>query len=170
MEVKVYRLLVILSQISVIFSTHVSGTIMDNVTFFYRKLLVAPSVRATIEFNVSYSQTSTGDSYPLMGIYTEYPATNIEKRCSYMRYGQLHNENLHPLLRVGQYRTTTCELSEDDTVNCRGRVYVQDYIQRNFYLSFGFRCDLPHTYSLQGLRYNISFTDQSNETTGCRKY
>ena len=52
-------------------------------------------------------------------------------------------------------------------MNCRGRVTVQDYIPRNFYLTFGFHCDWPRIHSLQGLKYNISFSKQSNETSGC---
>ena len=96
------------------YSKHFSGTITENTTFFYRKLPVAPSLRATIEFSVAYNQRSMRDAehYPLMGIYTTYPEINIAKQCSYIRYGQLRNENLHPYLRVGRYRTTTCEMSE----------------------------------------------------------
>ena len=106
----------------------------------------------------------------MMGIYTTYPKINIDNRCSKIFYGQLHNENLHPILREGLYRTTTCELSGPDTVNCRGRVTVQDYIPRNFYLTFGFDCKWPRIYSLQGLRYNISFSNKSNKTSDCIDY
>ena len=105
-----------------------------------------------------------------MGIYTAYPKINTDNRCSKILYGQLRNENLHPILRVGRYRTTTCELSGPDTVNCRGRVTVQDYIPRNFYLTFGFDCKWSRIYSLQGLRYNISFSNKSNKTTDCIDY
>ena len=60
-------------------------------------------------------------------------------------------------------------LSGTDTVNCRGRAAVQDYILRSF-RSFGFHCDWPRIHSLQGLEYNISFTDQSNDTNTCTDY
>ena len=170
MELTVCTLLVVLSLISVTHSTHFSGTITENTTFFYRKLAVAPSVRATIEFNVSYSKTSMRGKFPLIGIYTEYPNRNIEKRCSYVTYGQLRNENLHPYLRLGRYRTTTCELFGFDTVNCNGRADVQDFMPRNFYLTFGFHCHWPPIYSLKGLWYNITFTMQTNETKNCMKY
>ena len=171
MYVKVCMLLVILSQLSVTLSAHVSGTITDDVKFFYRKFQGAPFIRASIEFNVSHQLGSRDYYYPLMGIYTEYPSVNIEKRCSYMRFGQLHNENLHPFLRVGRYRTTTCKSSGYDTVNCTGRVTVQDYIPRNFYLTFGFHCiKTSSTDSLHGLEYTISFTQQSNSTIGCINY
>ena len=170
MDLTVGTLLVVLSQLSVTLSTHVSGIISENMTFFYQKLPVAPSVRATIEFNISYSECSMGQMYPSMGIYTEYPNLNIEKRCSYQQYGQLCNEDLHPHLKVGTYRTTTCELSGSCTVNCRGRVVVQDYMPRSFSLYFGFSCDWPPIYLLRGLRYNISFTKQTNETSGCTDY
>ena len=161
----------VLTQFRFTLSAHVSGTITENTTFFYRKLPVAPSVRATIEFNVSYLKNSTRFTYPLMGIYTQYPKINIEKRCSYIRYGQFRNENLHPHLRFSRpYRTTTCHLSGSDTVNCRGRAEVQDYIPRNFYLTFGSYCKWSRINSLQGLTYEISLTKQSNSTSRCMEY
>ena len=131
---------------------------------------MTPSTRVIVEFSVSYLKSSMRHKYPLMGIYTEYPKLNIEKRCSYQPYGQLRNENMHPFLRVGPYRTTTCELSGADTVNCRGRVTVQDYIPRDFHLTFGFHCHWPRIYSLKGLWYNISFTRQTNKTESCIQY
>ena len=105
-------------------------------TFFYQKLPVAPSIRATIAFSVSYIQSSMRGErpFPMMGIYTAYPKINIEKRCSYVRYGQLHNENLHSILRLTGYRTTICELSGSDTVNCKGRFYIQDYIPKDIFI------------------------------------
>ena len=170
MDLTVCTLLVVSSQLSVTHSAHLSGTITESVTFFYRKLPVAPSVRITIEFSVSHQIGTINYKYPSMGIYTKYPTVNIEKRCSDVTYGQLRNENLHPILKVEQYRTTTCEMSGADTVNCRGRVTVQDYIPRNFYLTFGFHWDYASVNSLQGLTYNINFTKQSNNTSGCIKY
>ena len=55
-------------------------------------------------------------------------------------------------------------------MNCRGRFSVQDYIPRNFYLTFGFHCDWPPVNSLKGLKYIISFTRQCNDTNGCTDY
>ena len=171
MDLTACMVLVALSQLSVTHSAHVSGAITESVTFFYRKLPVAPSVRATIEFSVSHQIGTINYKYPSMGIYTKYPTVNIEKRCSDVTYGQLRNENLHPHLRVGRYRTTACELSEADTVNCRGKVTVQDYIPSHFYSTFRFLCNkIILLSSLQGLTYNISFTKQSNNTSGCIKY
>ena len=105
-----------------------------------------------------------------MGIYTAYPKINIDNHCSKILYGPLSNENLHPILRFGHYRTITCELSGSNTVNCRGRVTVQDYIPRNFYVTFGFDCKGPRIYSLKGLRYNITFSNKSNKTSDCLDY
>ena len=68
----------LLVQINVILSADVSGTITENMTFFYRKLPVAPSIRANIEFSVFYSQRSMAYKYPSIGIYTNYP--KIEHR------------------------------------------------------------------------------------------
>ena len=64
MDIKAFTLLVVLSQLSVTDSVHVSGTITKNMTFFYRKLPVTPSVLATIEFNVSYSKSSMRGERP----------------------------------------------------------------------------------------------------------
>ena len=171
MDVRLCMLLVLLSQYQFCHSAHVSGTITENVTFFYRKLTVTPSVSATIEYSITYLNNSMRFRYPLMGIFTAYPKVNIEKRFSYIRYGQLRNENLHPHLRFDRpYRTTACRLSGADTVNCSGRVDIQDYMPRDFYLTFGFYCTWPRINSLQGLTYKISFLMQSNGTSGCVKY
>ena len=170
MDLKAVTLLVLFLQLNVTHSTHVSGSITENTVFVYRKLPVAPSVSTIIEFSVSYSPSAMGYKFPLTGIYTNYPKVNIGHRCSFIEYGQLGNLNLHPYLKLGRYRTTTCELSGSDTVNCSGRVNVQDYIPRNFYLTFGFHCNWPRIYSLQGLTYNISFFDQNNGTSDCIDY
>ena len=100
-DLTVCMLLVVLSQFNFCHSAHVSGIITENVTFFYRKLPVTPSVRATIEFSVSHQIGTINYKCPSMGIYTKYPTVNIEKRCSDVTYGQLRNENLHPHLKVG---------------------------------------------------------------------
>ena len=163
-----FELLVFLTEVSsapiLYFANITEGTL-----FFYRMLPVAPSTRATTEFNVSYPQSSfvQRNRYPLMGIYTEYPKINIEKNCSKIRYGQFRNENLHPHLKVGKYRTATCTLSGADTMNCTGRENIQDYIPRRFYLTFGFHCGWQPIYSLKGLAYNISFYNLSNKTNNC---
>ena len=172
MDAVLYILLVQLLQLSVADSAHVFGTIADNVTFFYRKLQVPPSISVVIEFRVSYLQRYKVIKYshPLMGIYTNCPKINIEKRCSFVRFGQLRNEKLHPRLGVSQLGTNRCDLSGGNTMNCRGRVTAQDYIPRNFYLTFGFHCDFEPRYSLQGLRYNISFTTQTNDIKKCTDY
>ena len=170
MDVKFYILLVLSSQIKSTCGVHISGIIDANTTFFYRKLPVALSVSATIEFSVSYRKSLVRDKFPTMSILTTYPKLNIEKKCSYISFGQFHNESLHTSLRLSGYRHTRCELSGADTVNCTGKFAVQDYIPRNFYLTFGFRCDWRRIHFLQGLQYNISFTSQSNDTNGCTDY
>ena len=166
-------LLIFSSQIVFTHSEFVSGNIQDNITFYYRELSVAPSISTIIDFSVPYPRSPfryQDHHYPLIGIYTDYPKINIEKRCSYIRYGQFRNDFLHPHLRLGENRAITCMLSGTDTVNCRGQIKIQDYIPWNFELTFGFGCDWPRIYSLQGLTYNISFTKQSNDTNNCIKY
>ena len=170
MDFETGTLLILLLQLSITHSEHVFGTINVNTTFFYQKLPITPAISTTIEFSISYLKSSMRDKFPLMGLHTEYPEINIAKGCTYIRYGQLRNENLHPYLRVGRYRTTTCELSGSDTVSCRGKVTVQDYLPRNFHLTFGSPCTWSHFSPLQGLSYNISFTKQSNETSECTDY
>ena len=41
---------------------------------------------------------------------------------------------------------------------------------RSYYLTFGFHCDRPRINSLKGFRYDISFTNQSNEINSCTEY
>ena len=168
MGVKVWTISILLYQHSFSDNAHITGIINYKTTFYYRKLPVAPSIRATIDFSVSYPKYSYKE--PVINFYMVYPAINIEKRCSYKRYGQFHNRNLHEHLSVGQHETAICTWSGVDTVSSRGRVTVQDYIPRNFSLSFGFHCDWLRINSLQGLRYNISFTKQSNVTNNCVTY
>ena len=170
MDVKFWTCLVILSQFSVAHSAHVSGTITENVTFFLPEVTSCSIYTDNNRVQHYYLRMSISgtEHYPLIGIYAT--KINIAKQCSYIRYGQLRNENLHPFLRVGRYRTTTCELSGTDTQDCRGKVVVQDYIPRNFHLTFGFRCYWPRIHFLQGLEYNISFSKQSNSTNVCINY
>ena len=136
--------------------------------FYFRKLPVTSSVCTIIEFNVSYPKMSYKE--PVINIDMTYPAINIQKQCSYRRYGQFYNKNLHEHLSVGQHETAKCESSGVDIMSCRGRVNVQDYIPRNFSQTFGFHCDWPRINSLQGLRYKVSVTKQSNETNSCMNY
>ena len=165
MDMKILTLLVIAN---VYAEYRFSGTITDNITFFYRTLPTPPSVRAIIEFNVSFPVM---EQRTLMGIYTTYPKTNIQKQCSYIKFGQLRNENMHPHLRQGVYRTTFCYESPDaTTMHCGGKVKFQDYIPRNFSLTFGRLCFWPPESTLTGLTYNISISDQSNTTSGCLRH
>ena len=171
-DLKICTILIILSHLRITHSDHVFGTVTKNVTFFYRKLPVAPSTSSIIEFTISYIQRSVGIKYSRMGIYTAYPKENIDKRCYYTQYGQLRNEDLYSSLGVGNHKRSVCYLSGADksTVTCQGRVNIQDFMPRNFYLCFGFECGSEPGDSLQGLIYNISFTQQSNETSGCIDY
>ena len=124
MDLKFSMLLVLVSQFRFNCCAHVSGIIIENARPFYRKLHVTPSVRATIEFNVSYIKSLVKNLYPLMGIYTNYPKRNIDKQCSFIKFGQLHNENLHPYLKTYGYRSTRCEMFGADVVTCRGRFHI----------------------------------------------
>ena len=69
----VFKIFLPLSQKSVTKSAHVSGIITENVTFFYRKLPVAPSVCVAVEFKLYAEQTylklEDPELFPKLGRY-----------------------------------------------------------------------------------------------------
>ena len=61
---------------------------------------------------------------------------------------------------------TYCQPGENSTRHCAGNITVQDFIRRNFSISFGFRCrDVKPTTSLKGLIFNITIYPQREGVT-----
>ena len=150
-------------------SMSISDVISEDVTFLHKTFPVPPSMRAIIQMDVSYpiSSVKIPDNYPIMGIYTTNDHINIKKQCTYIRYGQLANQVLHPRIRLdgSDIQPPHCLKEGVDTIHCRRNVTIQDFKPRNFSFSFGFFCSkINQVSSLKGLIYNISIHGQTNET------
>ena len=146
-------------------SLSIFGEISKDITFLHKVFPVPPSTRAIIEVDVSYPINSIGN--PFMGIYTTLDHINIRKQCTYIRYGQLANANLHPRIRLDEsdIESTKCLKEGLDTIRCMGNITVQDFKPRKISFSFGFYCDrITLNRSLKGLAYNISIHQQTNST------
>ncbi len=165
---------------------HISHTITQDVMFYHRRLTHTPSLSATVEFSVSYSNisfcsTAHARCGPKMDIYTTQKDVNFKKNCSYDSFGQAGNERLviylselDPSNPIHQTSSKTCTLlpGEHQRVQCSGKVTVQDFIPRNLFISLGYKCKhtskLAKMPSLYGMQLNISVLNQSN-TTACEK-
>ena len=166
MDVRIFSVFAVFTQWKFIHSVSISGEISEDVTFIHKKFPV-PSTRAIIEVNVSFPVASIVRHSPTMEIYTTQDHVNLRKRCTYVRYGQLKNPDLHIPLR--HYRTPRCLEQNDGKVHCIRNVTVQDFKPRNFSFSIGFECHgLSSITSLKGLVYNISIHGQTNETNCVR--
>ena len=145
-------------------STHsITDAIVEDVSFYYRKLSEYPSLLATIEYSIIYKSS---DPCVKLEIYTEENHTNIKNQCSTVDYGQLRNENFHTMLRPERYRFTRCKKYQNGTqIKCHGKTYIQDFIPRYYSFSFGFYCFEVKSTSLKGLSYNISIYEETNETS-----
>ena len=134
-------------------SISISSDITEHITFLHKTFPVPLSMRAIIEVDVSYPNSSDRIHDPIMGIYTTHNHVNIKKQCSYVQYSQLGN------------RPLKCLKEGLDTIHCTGNITIQDYKPRSFSFSFGFNCDeiIPDS-SLERLDYNLTIHEQTNET------
>ena len=81
-------------------SISISSDITEHITFLHKTFPVPPSMRAIIEVDVSYPNSSDRIHDLIMGIYTTYNHVLIIKQCSYVQYTQLGNQGLHPTIRL----------------------------------------------------------------------
>ena len=132
-----------------------SGVVAEDVEFYFGKLSEFPSTVATIKYSVNFTATPTS---AIMNIYTEKGNTNQQKRCVQLYHGQFFNEKLFVVLT--QKRSTTCR-DNQGVARCKGTIRIQDYIPRNYFISFGYSCSAVK--SLKGLTYNVTIY-QRNET------
>ncbi len=161
----------------------VSDTITDDVTFYHRKLSSAPSLRATVEYSVLYKNGGLCVPFnsmckPRLDFYTTEDDVNFQVNCSADSFSQFGNEKMKKTLpkclplntssRCNYGGPDTCTFLPQDhnMIHCTGEIKIQDYIPRNYFFSFSFRCaEIPDVFkTLQGLSYNIGIFDQSNET------
>ena len=169
MDPRIFILLVVLTQSNCSLTTSISGEVSEDVTFLYKTFPVTTSMRAIIQVDIYYPETSIAEQghYPIMGVYTENDHINIKKQCTYVEYGQLGNKNLHLRIRndAGHFRMPRCLKESDDNIHCTGNITIQDFKPRKFSFSFGFRCVwINAVNSLKRLVYNITIHGQTNET------
>ena len=160
--------------------TSVSRVISKNVTFIHETFAAPPSMRAIIEVDVYYNNDFSRRYPIILGIYSRQDHVNIGKRCTYSKYGQFRNTDMHASISVnpGVSRFLKCDEERTGTVHCTGNITVQEFFPRMFSFSFGFNCGwIAPTVSLAGLIYNISFygtndTDCFKLETGdpCTRY
>ena len=140
--------------------TSISGEISEDLKFIHKTFPGPAAKRATIEYNVRFYYHAWRN-YLILGIYTTQDHVNIEKNCTYRSYGQLRNRAMHRT-----FGPTYCQPGENSTRHCAGNITVQDFIRRNFSISFGFRCrDVKPTTSLKGLIFNITIYPQREGVT-----
>ena len=114
-------------------SVSISGVISKDITFLHKTFPVPPSMRATIEVDVSYADSPLRKQghYPRMGIYTTMDHINVKKRCTYIPFGQLANHHLHPRLTLDEsdFRPPKCLEDPEAIIHCRGKITIQDFKQ-----------------------------------------
>ena len=136
-------------------SVTVTGQIMDDRSFYYRRLPAPPSKSATIEYTIMFP----GD-YVDLHIYTTEIHINLKKKCSYLVYGQFLNTIMNQEFSLERREC----FKSDGQMMCKRGDNFQDYIPRNFGFSFGFKCQDASRKSLRGLSYSVTIKDQSNDT------
>ena len=125
----------------------VSGTIDDDILFYYEELPAEPSKLATIDFRIWPSS-----DYVDFQLYTTTNHVNIERNCSFRLFSQVYNIFM-------QERFARIDCSD----GCQLSRMIHDYIPRKFSFSLGFRCD--DLKSLKGTRYKVEVVYQTNETS-----
>ena len=168
MDVRILFMFAVFTQWKFIYSVSISGEISEDVTFVH-KMFPVPSMRAIIEVDFSFPVASFGRYKPTMEIYTTQDHVNLRKRCTYVRYGQLRNPNVHIPVRLDNNGTPRCLEQNDGKVHCIGNVTVQEFKPKNFSFSIGFDChSISRITSLKGVVYNIRIHGQTNETNCVR--
>ena len=157
-----FPLLILCLQVRSVEMYYITGKIENSVGFYFRNLFFFPSTMATLGFSVYYTRTWP-EPRVILNFYTTKDHINTQNQCSKYHHGQFFNEKVSYGLDKLSYRKHDCE-EVNDTVLCSGTTVIQDYRPRNYYFSFGFKCDSVG--SLKGLEYNISISEQTN-TTNC---
>ena len=170
---------VLFLQLSLVATHYVSDNINRDTNFYYKILSERPSKSASIEFSVSCDFKRGKCGGILLYFYTTENDINLKTNCTNRVYGQLKNENMYVDLRPGGYRETKCDKDEEDLMlRCHGKIFLQDFLPRQFAFSFGFGCPAKRSLSLKGLNFNVSIYDETNATKcssvpghiSCRKY
>ncbi len=167
-------------------SDSISGTITEDVKFFYRKLSSIPSKFATLEYSVSYrnaSFCSRTDRYcrVILSFYTTNHNNGSNRACADKFFHQILNKHLvvtlPPFLHTnqkqmdfasGEFRNHShCKVDlRQRSIHCTSKIFVQEYKPTDFAFSLSFSCSQGFKLqaSLKGLQFNMTIEDQSNVT------
>ena len=151
---------------TLIFAIHCNYAVMDNVystiendtKFHFRRLSKDPSKSVTVRYSFP---CRVSEPRTRMQLYTRDDHHNMQNDCSLVHHEQLLNDKLYVVVFDVILDQSPCQINEDHRL-CEGTKRIQDYIPRHYYFSFGIDCN--HSGSLQGLSYNISILEQSNDT------
>ena len=148
-------ILIILYLIREVIPASITGTIEDDISFYYQELPVQPSMLATVVFSISYPSSN---EYVDFQLYTTSNHVNIHKRCSFQRFSQVRNIHLYDNLS----RTECGDIN--GTSYCRKIRMIQDYVPRKLSFSLGFDCDEASEKSLKSTKCTVDVSVQKNET------
>ena len=101
--------LIILCRICGVISVHasVSGTIDDDITFYYQELPVQPSIIATIEYSIM-----PVSDYVDFQLYTASNHVNIKRKCSFRLYSKVYNTGMYERFHRTDCGTNACEVEK----------------------------------------------------------
>ena len=139
----------------------VNGTIEEDTAWFLSDLSVRPAMTATLEYHIQYPYVER--SHPIITFYYNgQDSPNLRHKCNKVMHGQLFNQNLAIPLR-GKYREKFwCNDRYGNIWDCYGRTKIQDFEPKSYFFSLGIQCNT--TKNLKGLKYEVTISDESNET------
>ena len=160
-----------------VLTNSISGTITEDVTFFYRKLPSGSSKVANIKYSISYKNgmfcyncntllffhsICSDKDYPNMG------------NCSWMPFDEPFHKiyiDTMPSHIAANQQAGPCKEQNvfgNSEVFCAGDIKVQHYKPCNFAVVIMFQCKsdfLQNKQTLNGLVYNVTIHHQSNTST-----
>ncbi len=152
-----------------------SGTVKDS-HFFSRRLSTFPTKRITIKFSVLLHKSITPDIeknqiFPLIKFYTMDTDVDLKLKCISRGYGQLFNQEMVIPIKPKPFKyVTVCGYSSRSTksILCTGNMKIEDFMPRNYSVSFGYECSRGEDMRIRNLSYKISTSGQSNQSV-CMK-
>ena len=144
-------ILIVLYWIDGVVSVSISGTIEDDISFYYEELSAQPSTLATIAYSI---WPGPGSDHVDVQLYTTSNHVNIQIKCTFRPYSQVYNIGM-----LEHFQKKDCNGSN----GCSKVRMIQDYIPRIFSFSLGNGCHRQK--SLKGTKYKVDVIPQTNETS-----
>ena len=154
------RLFIFLWMMSEIRTFSITGTVSDDLSFFYKEFPTSASQSATIRCGISYVLTNSSD-YVNFYLYTTKSHANLDAKCSSKYYGQVRNKAMHQVFNLKRKRHVCHE--KGDRLVCDEIIKIQDYKPRNFGFSFQFLSGDKARKSLKSLIYNVTISAQTKD-------